>query len=273
MTQDWRSLNRANWDERVPVHLGSRFYDRSHLRAGAGRLDAIAEAGLGAVAGLRVAHLQCHMGDDTLCLAQRGAAEVVGLDFSAPAIAAATAFAAELRLTNTHFIRSDLYDAPAALGDGYDLVFTSWGTICWLPDIHGWARVIAQLLRPGGSLLFAEAHPVALVFDDAAPADEQGRPGWDVPYFGAGSLAISEARDYAEPEAQLSNSSTIQWLHSLSDILGALRIAGLRLEWLKEHPGCPWRMFRSLVRGPDGLWTWPGRAWLPLAFSLYATRP
>ncbi|UPY37139.1 class I SAM-dependent methyltransferase [Sediminicoccus sp. KRV36] len=272
MSGNWRSLNRANWDERVPLHLGSALYDRAHLRARQGRLDAIAEAGLGDVAGLRIAHLQCHMGDDTLCLAQRGAAEVVGLDFSAPAIAAASCFAAELGLVQARFVQSDIHDAPAALGTGYDLVFTSWGAICWLPDIRAWARVIAQLLRPGGALFFAEAHPVALVFDDAAPADAQGRPGWDVPYFGGGPLEIHEFRDYADSEAVLSNSHTVQWLHSLSDILGALRDAGLRLEWLKEHPGCPWQMFRSLVRGPDGLWTWPDRAWLPLGISLRATR-
>lgn len=272
MSDDWRQLNCANWDERVPLHLGTALYDRAHLRAGAGRLDAIAEAGLGDVTGLRVAHLQCHMGNDTLCIAQRGAAEVVGVDFSAPAIQAARDFASELGLGHARFVHSDLYDAPAALGTGHDLVFTSWGAICWLPDIRGWARVIAALLRPGGALFFAEAHPVALIFDDAAPADAQGRPGWDAPYFGTGPLAINEAHDYADPDATLANSQTVQWLHSLSDILAALRDAGLRLEWLKEHPGCPWQMFRSLVRGPDGLWTWPVRAWLPLGLSLRATR-
>jgi SAM-dependent methyltransferase len=270
--EDWRSLNRANWDERVPLHLGTAMYDRAHLRDGAGRLDAIAEAGLGDVAGLRVAHLQCHMGDDTLCLAQRGAAAVVGLDFSAPAIAAAREFAGELGLANASFVQADVYDAPAMLGGGHDLVFSSWGTICWLPDIEGWARVIAELLRPGGAFFFAEAHPLALVFDDAAPADAMGRPGWDVPYFGAGPLQVQELRDYADPDAELRNSHTIQWLHSLSAILGALHGAGLRLEWLREHRGCPWRMFRSLVRGPDGLWTWPGRAWLPLGMSLRAVK-
>lgn len=273
MSEDWRSLNRANWDERVPIHLASSLYDRAHLRSGAGRLDAIAEAGIGDVAGLRVAHLQCHMGGDTLCLAQRGAAEVVGLDFSAPAIAAARQCAAELGLANARFVEADLYDAPAALGTGHDLVFTSWGAICWLPDIRGWARVIAQLLRPGGALFFAETHPTALVFDDAlVAADAQGRPGWFAPYFQDGPLTLDDPTTYADPSARLVHSRTQQWMHGLSDILAALRGAGLRLEWLEEHRGLPWPLFQSLVRGGDGLWTWPDRAWLPLGLSLRATR-
>lgn len=284
---DWRALNRANWDERVPVHLGPRGYDLSALRAGRGRLDAVAEAEVGPVAGLRVVHLQCHLGEDSLILAQRGAAEVVGVDFSAPAVEAARALAAELGLADrARFVLSDLYDAPDALGPGaagrFDLVFTTWGTITWLPDVHGWARVVAHLLRPGGALYFADAHPAALVFDDAGeaapPGEGEARPGWFAPYFARAPLVLDDPGDYADPEARLANSRTVEWLHPLGDILDALRSARLRLEWLREHPRVPWRMFRGLVRDPEdaggrvGLWTWPDRAWLPLSVSLRAVR-
>jgi SAM-dependent methyltransferase len=273
---DWHALNRANWDERVPIHLGAGGYDLASLRAGAGRLDAIVEAELGAVAGLRIIHLQCHFGSDTLSLAQRGAAVVVGVDFSPAAIEVARALAAELRLSSTRFVLSDIYEARAVVGEppgSFDLAFATWGTIGWLPDVYAWARVVAHFLRPGGALYFADGHPAALIFDDLAGApDTEGRPTWFTPYFESTPLVVEDASDYADESASLTNSRTVQWMHPLSEILDALRAAGLRLEWLHEHPRVTWRMFRSLVRDADGLWAWPSRPWLPLGLSLRAMR-
>ena len=77
VTEDWRTLNRANWDERVAAHLAPGGYDLTSLRAGTRTLGAIVDAELPAATGLRVLHLQCHFGLDTLVLAQRGA-EVTG---------------------------------------------------------------------------------------------------------------------------------------------------------------------------------------------------
>src|SRR3954451_1759493 len=128
MADGWRELNRANWDERVVVHLGSAGYNLRPLRAGRGRLDAIVEAELGPVAGLRVLHLQCHFGQDTLTLAQRGA-QAVGLDFSGAAIAAARALAAGLGLgERARFVEADLYQAAEAVAEpaAFDLVFVTW---------------------------------------------------------------------------------------------------------------------------------------------------
>ena len=169
--QAWRSLNRANWDERVAVHLGAEDYELGALRAGRGGLNPIEEAELGPVDGLRVLHPQCHFGRDSLILAQRGA-EVTGLDFSPPAIAAARELAAELDLAGrTRFVEADLYDAQAAIPEpgSFDLVFVTWGAINWLPDIRRWAEIVAWFVKPGGALYLAEAHPAALVLDDAAP--------------------------------------------------------------------------------------------------------
>lgn len=272
MGEDWRALNRASWDERVAIHLGPGGYDLAPLRAGQGRLNAIEEAELGSVAGLRVLHLQCHFGSDTLVLAGRGA-EITGLDFSAPAIEAARELSANLGLP-ARFVQSDLYDAPAAIPEpgSFDLVFITWGTICWLPDVGRWARVIAHFLRPGGALYFADAHPVAYVFDDMAAGEAAGRPGWLAPYFGAEPIPYDDAADYVDPNARLANSRQVNWLHPLGSILDALGDAGLRLEWLHEHPRVTWQMFRCLVRDADGCWTWPDRPWLPLAVSLRAVR-
>ena len=125
MAEDWLALNRANWDERVPVHLASREYDLVALRAGRRRLDVLTEAMLPPLAGLRVLHLQCHFGRDTLVLAGRWA-DMTGVDFSPPAIAAAQALAAEVGLA-ARFVLSDVHGAPAALAEpaSSDLVFTT----------------------------------------------------------------------------------------------------------------------------------------------------
>jgi SAM-dependent methyltransferase len=269
---EWRRLNRANWDERVGIHLGPWGYDLRALRAGRGPLH-IVEEELEPVEGLRILHLQCHIGTDSLALAQRGA-EVVGLDFSVPAIAAARRLAAELGLSErVRFVVADVYDAPTAIPEpaAFDCVFVTWGTICWLPDIGAWAAVVAQFLKPGGFFYFAEGHPVALVFGDSA-GTSGGRPGFFMPYLGRAPLIECDPHDYADPDARLTNATTHQWLHPLSDVITSLIEAGLRLDWLHEHDKVPWRMFECLVQDEAGLYSWPDRPWLPLAYSLRATR-
>lgn len=274
--EDWRATNLASWEERARIHLGPRGYDRSTHRAGMGRLDAIAAAELGDVSGKRVLHLQCHTGDDTVAIAQRGAAEVVGLDFSPTAVEGARALAAECGVADrARFVVSDLYAAPEALAGeeaSFDLVFVTWGALCWLPDVAGWARVVARFLKPGGALYLAEAHPAALVFDDAGEGGRGELPGWFVPYFHREPIPFDEPQDYADETARVANCRTVVFQHALSDIVGAVLGAGMRLEWLREHPRVAWRMFAALVPRGDALWGWPGKAWLPLAFSLRAEK-
>jgi SAM-dependent methyltransferase len=270
---DWRTTNRAHWDELVDLHLGPRGYDLARLRAGQGRLDPIAEAELGPLDGKRVLHLQCHFGADTLILAQRGA-RVVGLDFSLRAIEAARELAAELGLSDrAGFVQADLYDAPVAINDprSFDVVFVNWGAICWLPDIRRWAEIVASFLRSGGALFLTEGHPAALVLDDVV-ATPDGRPGFFASYFATEPIITQATRDYADETATLQNGTTHNWIHPLGDVVSSLLAAGLALDWLHEHDRVTWRMFRMLVRDGDGLWRWPDAAWLPLAFSLRATR-
>jgi SAM-dependent methyltransferase len=265
--------NRANWDERVAVHLGPRGYDLTTLRAGNGRLNGIEEAELPPIAGKRIVHLQCHFGADSLKLAQRGA-EVVGLDFSDPAITAARSLANELGLSGrARFVCADLYDALQAIPGphGFDLAFVTWGAICWLPDIARWAEIIAALLRPGGSLYLAEGHPTAYVFDDATRSAD-GMPGLLVPYFSREPLIETDGSDYLDREAGLRNAITYTWMHPIGEVVTSLIGSGMTLDWLHEHDAVPWQMFQILVKDPAGLYRWPGKPWLPLAFSLAATR-
>jgi SAM-dependent methyltransferase len=270
---EWHRNNRASWDQLVEVHIGPGGYDLSDLRAGRSRFEPIEEAELPPISGKRVVHLQCHFGADSLRLAQRGA-EVVGLDFSARAIEVARTLADELGLAGrANFVHADLYDAlekiPAP--HGFDLVFVTWGALSWLPDITRWARIVAALLKRGGMLYLAEGHPVAQVFDDDA-GSTGGMPGLFAPYFSRDPVIETNPRDYINREARLCNTAVYNWIHPLGDVLTSLIASGMTLEWLHEHDAVTWQMFRVLVKDASGLYRWPDKPWLPLAFSLNATR-
>ncbi len=273
MTEDvWREANRANWDERTRLHLAPGGYDLDALSGGGARLNAIEEAELGPVAGLRVLHLQCHFGRDSLVLARRGAF-VTGLDFSGEAIRAAQRLAEELGLAGrARFVHADLYAAREALPEpgSFDRVFVTWGAINWLPDIAEWARIVGYFLRPGGALYLAEQHPTIFVLDDAM-ATPDGRPGWYWPYFAREALIEPAPRDYVGEQRRLSGPD-YAWAHPLGEVVTSLIEAGLRLCWLREHDALAWQAFACLVEGADGLWRWPDRPWLPLSFSLSAER-
>src|SRR5690349_13318913 len=151
--------NRASWDERADIHVedltGS--YGIERFLAGEDVLYPIEAGEIGNVAGLKLLHLQCHIGLDTLCLARRGA-EVTGLDFSAAALGHARELAAKADLT-ARFVQGEVYDAAGLCGTDFDLVYTTWGTINWLPDVRRWGATIAAVLKPGSRLYFADTHP------------------------------------------------------------------------------------------------------------------
>ena len=269
---DWRAANRANWDERVGLHLAPGGYDLASLRAGTKRMNAIEEAELGPVEGLRVLHLQCHFGHDSLILAQRGAL-VTGIDFSGEAIRTARRLAGEMGLeARARFVEADVYAAPEALPEpgSFDRIFVTWGAINWLPDIQAWARIVAHFLRPGGALYLADQHPTMYVFDDAT-AEPDGRPGWFWPYFAREALIEPAPRDYVGERKRLSGPD-YSWAHPMGTIVTSLIEAGLSLRWLREHDAITWQAFACLVEGEDRLWRWPDRPWLPLSFSLWAER-
>jgi SAM-dependent methyltransferase len=271
---EWRRLNRLHWEDRVAIHLGPRGYDLDRLRAGQTRLNIIEAGELPPLAGKRVLHLQCHFGADSLMLLQEGAAEIVGVDFSASAIAAARNLAREIGVADrARFVEADVYDAPAAVPEphGFDLVFVTWGAICWLPDIRRWGKVVVAMLRPGGVLYLADAHPAAYVLDDARRTAD-GMPGFFAPYFSTDPVILDEERDYIDPEPTVAHPTSHTWIHPLGDIVTGLIEAGMRLDWLHEHAGVPWPMFEILVKDRNGLYRWPDKPWLPLAFSLTATR-
>ena len=274
---DWLEANRALWDERVPLHLTSDFYDQSKLRAGQGELYAIEEAELAEVfpdgwEGKRVLHLQCHFGADSLVLAQRGAT-VVGVDFSKPAVLAARALATEVELADrARFVNANVYDLRHVLPEpeSFDVVYTTWGTIGWLPDVEEWARIIAWFLKPGGRLYFADGHPTAFMLDDVA---NDGATRIVYPYDTDGVAdVVTDTGDYADETATLAANTAWEWMHPLGQTLTALIEAGLALEFVHEHYEVPWRIFPSATPTRPGLFGLPDKKWVPLAVSLSAVR-
>ncbi|MHA6266655.1 class I SAM-dependent methyltransferase [Aliiroseovarius sp. CAU 1755] len=271
---DWATANKATWDERVAIHLKADAYDLTPLREGRATLHPIERADIGDVAGLKIAHLQCHFGRDSLTLAQQGA-DVVGLDFSPKAVELARALAEELDLSpRAQFVEADLYDAPDALArfGQFDLVFITWGAVGWLPDLPRWAGIVAGLLKPGGRLYLAEGHPAAMVFDDETMALPDGRPGYLAPYFDRKTWKDDAPRDYTGDFPTLQAGHEYWFDHTLSDILNAIIGAGLTLECFNEHDSVPWPLFSCLTPTGDGMYGWPDKRWLPLSFSLFAHR-
>lgn len=256
--------NRRNWDDRVPVHLHG--YDLDDLRAGGQRLADFEYTAL-QVAGRDVVHLQCHIGTDTICLARHGA-RPVGLDLSGASIEAARTLAAECGM-EIEYLESDVYDAVHALGGRrFDVVYTGKGALNWLPDLHRWARVVAQLLRPGGELYVVDFHPLMAAAADVQPA-EGVLLDWD--YLPGGAAYRNDsAETYAGDGAVEGATVSYEWAHGIGEILDAVRAAGLELTSFVEHDVSCWPRWPGM-RERGRWWTWPeGTPRLPLMFSLKA---
>jgi SAM-dependent methyltransferase len=272
MTEDWRAINIANWESRVPVHTGPGGYDRaafddpSHLSSVV-RYDL---PRLGRLDGLDTVHLQCHIGTDTVSLSRLGARSVVGLDFSPSALRAARALAARAGAEVT-FVDGDVYDAVELLGaHRFDLVYTGIGAICWLPSIRRWAEVVAGLLRPGGRLFMREGHPVLWSMSDPQP---DGLLVVEYPYFETAGVVFSEESTYAGT-GTVGAPESVSFNHGLGEIFTALRDVGLALTSLEEHREVPWNpLGDAMTPSPDFPGEFilaAGRDRMPLSYTLQA---
>jgi 2-polyprenyl-3-methyl-5-hydroxy-6-metoxy-1,4-benzoquinol methylase len=264
------AINRRNWDERAAIHArdSTGAYRLDRFRAGEDTLHAIEAAELGDIAGKRVLHLQCHIGCDTLCLVRRGAI-ATGLDFSAVALDAARRLAREAGL-KANFVEGTVDDAPRRTPGPFDLVFTTWGTIGWLPDVKVWARTIASVLAPEGELYFADIHPS---FNVMAEQDGRLAPAYDFQTPADRPLEEHVTSTYTGDPTVLAHQSTREWIHSLSAILGALIDAGLTIVMFREHEVLPWRAVPMLVPASPRLWRLPdGLPRIPLSISLRAKK-
>jgi SAM-dependent methyltransferase len=269
MTERYLAANQRRWNALTPLHAASAYYDLDAFKAGGSSLHAIEREQVGDVAGKSLLHLQCHFGMDTLSWARLGA-RVTGVDFSGEAIALARELSADLAIP-AQFVQADVLRLPETLlgRENYAIVFTSYGVLCWLPDLRAWGRTIAHYLRPGGLFCIVEGHPLAGIFDN-----EGGATSLRVthPYFHAAAPEHYESQgSYATGAGEVL--AGYEWAHSLSDIINALTGAGLDILSLQEYPIASWRRFPFMIPTSDGWWRLPDHLpALPLTFALRATK-
>jgi SAM-dependent methyltransferase len=269
---DALAANLANWEARVPVHRASYNLDRfvedpAHL-SDVVRHDAPA---LGDLTNLRVAHLQCHLGTDTISLARLGA-EVVGLDFSPSALAVARDLAVRAG-TPARFVHADVYDAAEVLGGDFDVVYSTVGVVGWLPSMARWAQVVAALLAPGGRLYLRDGHPLLMTLDETR-SDQQLVVTH--PYFGGPEpKRWEDDTSYVGAAGAVASPVHYEWPHPLSEIVQAVIDAGLVITRLHEDDRLDWQFAPWMERGQEGRYHFPAqqRALVPTEFTLEAIRP
>ncbi|UOR01113.1 class I SAM-dependent methyltransferase [Leucobacter allii] len=276
MTPDYFAVNRANWDDRAALHAArdgsgygvQRYIDDRSALSDVVRFDL---PRLGDIAGLRTAHLQCHIGTDTLSLARLGA-RVTGLDFSEEAVRQGRRLVAETG-DAVDFVRADVRAAAEVLPRGaFELVYTGIGALCWLPRVDEWAAVVAALLAPNGALFIREGHPILWAMDETLDDDLHLRH----PYFEhATPTEWDDEQSYVPTAAALRATKTYEWNHSLGEIVTALIDAGLRIELLVEHDCVPWEALPGQMSlRPDGEWELAERSGVaPLSYTIRARRP
>lgn len=256
------SANKELWNNKTDVHIKSAFYNVDEFKAGNTSLNPIELQELGDVTGKKLLHLQCHFGMDTISWARLGAV-TTGLDFSDKAITAAKEMASELGV-NSQFVCANVYDAGLHIKEKFDIVFTSYGTIGWLPDLDKWAAVIAQRLKPGGIFYMVDFHPIVWMFDDKFSY-------FKYPYFNTGNPIEEEnSGTYADRTADLKDKE-YGWNHSISDILNALINAGLTISFFNEHPDSPYECFSNMLKtGPASFQIAGMENKIPLLYSIKA---
>ncbi len=267
---DYTKSNLDWWNEAATVHSQGEGYELANFKAGKTKLHFLELEEVGDVAGKRLLHLQCHFGLDTLSWARLGA-KVTGIDFSDQAIAIAQSLSQELNL-DANFIHTDIYKLPVVLDAAgeFDIIYTSYGAICWLPDLQPWGKIIAHYLKPGGFFYMAEGHPFMWIIDEKSPDFKIGYP-----YFSKEPIKDESVGTYAEKSAKLVHNTTYGWNHTFSEIFNSLISVGLTIEFLHEHPFCAWEAFPDMEEGEDRFLRFKDqrkRDMLPLMFSLKATK-
>jgi SAM-dependent methyltransferase len=221
---DYLSINKATWDKRTDIHLESSFYDVQSFINGKCSLNPIEKELLGSVESLDLLHLQCHFGQDTLSLNRLGA-KTTGIDLSSKAIAAANHLSSKLSL-DANFFCDDIVQFGEKNDKQFDVVYTSYGVLCWLPDLSKWAKTISNALKSGGKFVLVEFHPINDLLQ-----------GYD--YFEKSSADIEKEGTYTE-NCDGKESTIVTWSHSIADVMQALINAGLEIKQYIESPYSPY---------------------------------
>ena len=255
--------NKILWNKKTSIHKTSRFYDVDGFKSGKNVLNKIELTEIGDVKGKSLLHLQCHFGLDSMSWSRLGA-DVTGIDFSEEAIKEAKTICAQVGL-DTQFICSNVYDLPDHLESGFDIVFTSYGVIGWLPDINRWAEIISRFLKPGGIFYMAEFHPYLWMLDDEFEDIKYS-------YFDDGVIEIDTKGTYTDRNADIEHKE-YSWNHSMSEVISALLNQGLVLELMNEFEYSPYDCFPNTIKNEDGNYYIKGyEKIIPMVYSIKARK-
>jgi SAM-dependent methyltransferase len=262
-TGQYFEANKNIWNQRTTVHKDSSFYDLAGFKAGTNSPTPIEINEIGDVKSKSLLHLQCHFGMDTMSFSRMGA-KCVGVDLSDEAIRLAGEINDELKL-DVRFICCNVYDTSKYVEEQFDIVFTSYGVISWLPDLIKWAQVIVEKLKPGGIFYMAEFHPVIWMFDEEFTHVKY--------YYDNREVIITENEGtYTDRNADIKGKE-YSWNHSISEVLNALINAGLKIEFFNEHMYSPYPCFRNAVETETGKWHIRGmEGKIPMVYSLRARK-
>ena len=263
MSKDHFEVNRETWNEKVKVHSKSDMYDLEAFKNGKSSLMSYELNALGDVKGKSLLHLQCHFGQDTLSLSRMGA-KCVGVDLSDEGIALAKSLNKEMNL-DAEFVRCNVLDTSAHVSDTFDIVYTSYGVIGWLPDLKPWGKMIAERLKKGGTFYMAEFHPIVWMFDylDNKPVMKYGYMQDEVIYE-------EYEGTYADQNSKMITKE-YGWNHGLSEVINALVDAGLQIEYLNEYDESPYNVLPDLVETTSGNFVTKDKLY-PLIFEIKATK-
>lgn len=261
--QNYFEDNKQAWNKRTAVHKDSAFYNLASFKKGQSALNKTELEELGDVKGKSLLHLQCHFGMDTLSWAREGA-HCTGVDLSDEAIDLATKINSELNL-DAEFICSNVYDLKNHLDKKFDIVFTSYGTIGWLPDLDAWANIVAHFLKPGGTFYMIDFHPTLWMMDDNLEKIKYN-------YFNTEVITEEISGTYTDREAPI-KSIEHGWNHPFAEIITALLKQGLQIQLFHEFPYSHYNCFKSLEQGEDGNWYIKGMdKKMPMMYSIKAIK-
>lgn len=255
--------NKSTWNNKVKVHAKSDMYDMAGFKKGKSSLMSYELEALGDISGKSLLHLQCHFGQDTLSWSRLGA-KCIGVDLSDEGIKLAQQLNDELQL-DAKFVCCNVLDISKYVKAEFDIVFTSYGVIGWLPDLKPWGRMIAERLKQGGTFFIAEFHPMVWMFDYLG----------DTPIMKYGYMQDEVIYEEYEGTYADENSKMISkeycWNHGLGEVVSALTEAGLHIEYLKEYNESPYKVLPNLVKTDSGMYVTQDKLY-PLIFCLKARK-
>ena len=230
------AANKGAWNEAAERHRAHAQFTAlldGFAKPGFSVLDETLTGRLRAIglAGKAVAQLCCNNARELLSVKNLGAGSVTGFDFSAAFLDQARELAAAGSI-EAEFVQTDIGSIPASFDQRFGLALVTIGVLGWMPDLAEFFATTRRILKPHGSLVIYEQHPLLNMFDSR---DTRVPPQPDESYFRNEPYRSDQGLDYWNEESY--DAQPCYWhFHKTSDIVMALLHAGFTLEDFEELP-------------------------------------